>query len=175
MSNHPYDEKTVARFWSKVNKNGPVPAHCPELGKCWVWTASTTKHGGYGQMQLFQDGKYIPIRAHRFAWIVANGEIPAGFGLMHCCDNARCVNATHLKVATQLENIQDAASKHRLKLPNLKGDKHPQAKLTEAQILEARKMFNGKHGDLTRIAKHFGIGLSQASRIVGRQAWKHVP
>jgi hypothetical protein len=25
------------RFWEKVDKNGPVPAHRPELGPCWVW------------------------------------------------------------------------------------------------------------------------------------------
>jgi hypothetical protein len=24
------------RFWVKVNKDGPVPVHCPELGPCWV-------------------------------------------------------------------------------------------------------------------------------------------
>jgi|SRR5580658_5854190 hypothetical protein len=24
------------RFWSKVDKNGPVPSHRPELGQCWI-------------------------------------------------------------------------------------------------------------------------------------------
>ena len=29
------------RFWRKVDKNGPIPEHRPELGPCWVWTAGT--------------------------------------------------------------------------------------------------------------------------------------
>ena len=33
------------RFWAKVNRDGTVPAHCPELGPCWVWTAAVTKFG----------------------------------------------------------------------------------------------------------------------------------
>ena|ERR1700694_1946906 len=30
----------MLRFWLKVNQNGPVPEHRPELGPCWVWTAA---------------------------------------------------------------------------------------------------------------------------------------
>jgi hypothetical protein len=31
------DDKIIERFWAKVNKDGPIPEHCSELGKCWVW------------------------------------------------------------------------------------------------------------------------------------------
>jgi hypothetical protein len=24
-------------FWAKVDKNGPIPAHAPELSECWIW------------------------------------------------------------------------------------------------------------------------------------------
>src|SRR5258708_3651290 len=37
------------RFWAKVNKNGPILI--PELGNCWVWTASTDRKG-YGKLQI---------------------------------------------------------------------------------------------------------------------------
>jgi hypothetical protein len=41
------------RFWKKVDKNGPVPAHRPELGPCWLWTGALVGRGyrvglGYG-------------------------------------------------------------------------------------------------------------------------------
>src|SRR5438477_8325240 len=26
----------VETFWKRVDKNGPVPAHRPELGPCWI-------------------------------------------------------------------------------------------------------------------------------------------
>ena len=28
------------RFWSKVNKDGPLPADTAAEGSCWDWTAS---------------------------------------------------------------------------------------------------------------------------------------
>lgn len=34
------------RFWAKVNKDGPIPIHRPDLGQCWVWTGES-RHG-YG-------------------------------------------------------------------------------------------------------------------------------
>lgn len=40
-------ETAPERFWSKVNKNGNVPKHCPELGKCWEWNAGKDTYG-YG-------------------------------------------------------------------------------------------------------------------------------
>lgn len=80
------------RFWSKVDKNGPVPPHAPELGKCWLWTAGATgklrNYGGFwfsGQTRL----------AHRLSWEMANG--PAGNErVFHQCKNHRCVNHHHL-------------------------------------------------------------------------------
>src|ERR1035437_916757 len=33
------------RFWAKVDRNGPVPAHRPELGPCWVWEAGHDRPG----------------------------------------------------------------------------------------------------------------------------------
>jgi hypothetical protein len=36
------------RFWAKVDKNGPIPAYRPDLGPCWLWTASK-RADGYGQ------------------------------------------------------------------------------------------------------------------------------
>ncbi len=35
------------RFWAKVDKNGPVSAHAPSLGQCWLWTGCVLN--GYGQ------------------------------------------------------------------------------------------------------------------------------
>lgn len=61
------------RFWSKVDKYGPIPEHCPEIGPCWVWTASLFNRGGYG---AFGRSTGSVVRAHRFAWEMANGAPP---------------------------------------------------------------------------------------------------
>jgi hypothetical protein len=49
------------RFWEKVNKNGPIPAHCSKLGRCWEWTACEDDKG-YG---LFQFSTKQCVKAHR--------------------------------------------------------------------------------------------------------------
>jgi hypothetical protein len=56
------------RFWSKVDKNGPVPPHRPELGQCWVWTGSVQPRG-YGTFSV--GGKVEPVFAETIA------ELPA--------------------------------------------------------------------------------------------------
>jgi len=71
-------------------------------------------------------GKYMTIngknhRAHRAAWIEANGDIPEGFVVDHICHNEAverseckggftckhraCVNLDHLRLASQSENV----------------------------------------------------------------------
>lgn len=99
--------KTIEeRFWSKVNKNGPVPPHCPKLGRCWVWIGSKNK-AGYGQFSVL--GKQT--RAHHY---LISEKPKSGQIAMHKCDNPPCVNPLHIRVGTQSDNMQDCKSKGRL-------------------------------------------------------------
>lgn len=44
------------------------------------------------------------------------GEIGSGSVVMHLCDNTECVNPSHLRLATQIENIADRDAKKRNRL-----------------------------------------------------------
>lgn len=90
------------RFWAKVNRNGPIPEHRPNLGPCWQWTASIKKNG-YGQFNA--DGHNRIVRAHRYAYEAMNGPIPAGYDLDHLCRNRACVNPAHLEPVTRRVNL----------------------------------------------------------------------
>lgn len=90
------------RFWEKVNKNGLVPQHAPELGPCWIWEA-TTNQKGYGQ---FWDSGKLHL-AHRWIFQKCEGTLPASIELDHQCFVPGCVRLTHLRPATRHQNQQN--------------------------------------------------------------------
>lgn len=93
------------RFWSRVNKNGPIPEHCPELGRCWVWTKGLNGTG-YGD---FSAGSKR-ISAHKWSYEAAKGPVPTGLELDHLCRNRLCVNPEHMEPVTHAENMRRAAA-----------------------------------------------------------------
>ncbi len=72
---------------------------CPITG-CWIWMGATVP-SGYGY--LWVDGKIV--RVHRWTWEQKNGPAPAGLVLDHfACNNPRCCNPDHVRLATHREN-----------------------------------------------------------------------
>ena len=102
------DARVAARFWVKVDKNGPIPEHRPDLGPCWVWTRATDPKG-YGRFGI---GRRV-FFAHRVA-LALTGEVPPD-DLMAChhCDNPPCCNPAHLFLGTAADNLGDMAAKGR--------------------------------------------------------------
>jgi hypothetical protein len=96
--------KQSIRFWSKVQ---------PSDG-CWLWTGATFRNG-YG---MFNAGRWLNGRqdtryAHRVAYQLTTGSIPAGLVVMHVCDTPACVRASHLSLGTQADNNRDCRQKGR--------------------------------------------------------------
>jgi HNH endonuclease len=159
------------RFWAKVNKDGPVPAHCPDLGPCWVWTAATYV-AGYGMFGLGgrTDGSQ---GAHVVSWIMANGPIRDRLRVLHRCDNRPCVRPEHLFLGTQKDNIHDMLKKRRNVDVGAKGTANSNAKFTDQQIVSIRERFaSGEKGQT--LAAEFGVIPNTISRIVTGKAWAHV-
>lgn len=99
---------TLESFWLRVDKLGPIPELKPNLGCCWLWLGRPTPRG-YGQHRW--EGKMM--RAHRVAWLVSVGPIPAGLFVLHHCDNPPCVNPAHLWLGTHDDNMRDRQEKGR--------------------------------------------------------------
>ncbi len=156
----------AARFWSKVNKDGPVPPHVPELGQCWEWTAYRNPYG-YGEI-----GRSHPRRVevtHRVGWELAHG--PAGdLCVLHKCDNPACVRASHLFLGTRTENMADKVRKGR----QTRGAAHGPAILSEDTVRAIRALRAGGLG-ATEIGRRLGVRRTSVSGIIHGYNWRHVP
>ena len=149
----------LARFWLHVNKRGEVD--------CWEWATPGDVHG-YGSFWL----KGRQVKAHRAAWKLLVGEIPAGMCVCHKCDNPSCVNPSHLFIGTHADNMMDMAAKGRAVggTGAKYGRLHHKAKLTEKVIILARKRIaNGER--VTHIAKEYGCSHSAISNAVRGKTW----
>lgn len=146
-----------ARFYVKVNQDGPVPAHRPELGHCYVWTGDHSP-SGYGLLRR--------VGAHRVALWLATGEEPGSRHTLHHCDNPPCVRPSHLHYGTHRRNMEEMAERGRAAKPGLK--------LTDAQVQELRQRYAA--GEKIRDLRHgYGISQQQANRIVAGVTRKLAP
>lgn len=163
----------------KVDTNGPIPAHAPELGECWVWTWSTNR-AGYGLISHY--GK--AALAHRVSWEMVHGPIEPGMEVCHACDNPPCVRPSHLFLGTHKQNMVDMSIKERAavgdnhglrKMPwrSPSGERNGHAKLCEADIVEIRRRH--AQGDrVSVLAREYGVVHSAIIGIVKRRTWKRV-
>lgn len=83
------------RFWAKVDQHGP--------GDCWEWLASR-QNQGYGQFGRGGRAGGMTL-AHRMAYELAVGPIPAGLVIDHLCRNRTCCNPAHLEAVRQRINV----------------------------------------------------------------------
>lgn len=157
----------AARFWAKVDRDGPIPGHCPELGPCWLWTASVTAQG-YGQIAAQHESPGYRMRtAHHAAIFVTTGAWPpAGAVVLHRCDTKRCVRFSHLRIGTHAENVADKVAKGR----QLRGSAIVGSRLTAAQVRRIRAAITLGQTDAA-IARAEGLSPSHVQGIRVGRAW----
>ena len=124
----------------------------------------TKVKGGYGR--VYYDGRMQ--LAHRVAWQKANGPIPEGFVVCHRCDNPPCINADHLFVGTQTDNMADMAKKGRGK--NARGEKHYITTLSERDV-ECIREFPKYYGYAKVLSQQYGVTTTTIRNIRAGRTW----
>jgi hypothetical protein len=140
-------EKSVARFWSKVDIKG--------ADDCWLWNSYRLPYG-YGITYLCG----VKGLAHRISYAISRGDIPSGKVVMHVCDNPPCVNPNHLRLGTLSDNAADAVAKGRMKSPKLSRERHPRAKLSQLTV-QRLKLVAGAMS-----CKKLGVAIGESESLV---------
>lgn len=148
-------------FWSKTKR----------VGECLEWTGNRQTPnrygGGYGTILRFGRTVY----AHRRAYELSHGPIPAGLEVLHTCDNPPCIEPAHLRVGTHADNMRDAAAKGRTS--KAIGQSRPQAKITPDDVRAIRSAPYSR-GDSLALATQYGIRPEQVRAILRRESWRDV-
>lgn len=156
-------ETQEARFWSRVDKNGPIHPYNPSLGRCWEWVGCRLGERDYGSVGY--RGKNIAT--HRMAWIYVYGSRPA-LHILHSCDNRPCCNPKHLREGTAKDNHQDMIRRGRKYLTQ--GEKSGTAKLNAEQVYSILSDNRAQ----SEIARDYGVDQSTISNIKTRRRWTHL-
>lgn len=148
--------QSAKTFWSRVDKSGGPDA-------CWEWRGWRDRDG-YGALSVMN--KFT--RAHRFAFELERGPIPAGLVACHACDNPGCCNPSHLFVGTAADNNRDKEQKGRAKYAS--GEEHHHSSMTAQMVHEIRAGFllGVSYEDLARL---YGTNRQNVSQLVLCKRW----
>lgn len=160
-----FTESESKRFFDKIRKEDRPDG-------CWLWTGCV--HSGKGYAHFRFRGK--PRAAHRVSYLALKGPIPDVLVVCHRCDVRNCVNPGHLWLGTHKDNVNDMVVKGRAadgsQVP--RGEDSCNAKITEAQVHEIRRLYQNGVMSQRRLGEKFGLQQMQVSRILKGKRWAHL-
>lgn len=158
--------KQKTNFWNKVDKTN----------SCWNWKAGKTLKG-YGLFKML--GKtYL---AHRVSLMI-DGKLstekqttsgPIGICVLHKCDNPACVNPSHLRLGSHLENMKDAKSKGRKWAGEFTGEKNNRAIITNDLAKEIKRLLKLEISQ-KEISNQLNVPHYIISNIAVGRSWTHI-
>ncbi len=146
-------------------KAKPFWSHAERTDGCWEWQGSCFSNG-YGRTFLKSKG----VGAHRRAWELTYGPIPAGQLVCHRCDNKRCVRPDHLFLGTVADNSRDMVEKGR----SLKGERSYNARLNSAAVAEIRRRYAAGQITQAELAAEHGVVEGTVWNVLHGHSWTHV-
>ena len=137
---------------------------------CLEWSGPFDSDG-YGITTLSENRIKKTVKLHRLIWILLNGDIESCTLICHACDNPKCFNLCHLFEGSPRDNALDRKNKNRN--GNQNGERNGSNKLVTHEVLTIRKLYD-EGVKVSELVKMFDVEQSHISRILRREAWKHV-
>lgn len=144
-----------------------------DTDECILWPHRTT-HDGYAVIGVGNGRAYRSVYLSRVACEMRHGP-PSEPALQaaHSCRHRNCINPRHLSWKTLKDNVAD---KLRDGTDN-RGVKHWNAKLSEVDVLEIRRLRGlpqGERPTYAEISEQFGIHKMHAYYVSKGEKWGHL-
>lgn len=126
---------------------------------------------GYLRTMIIQNGRTRTVKMHR---LVAQAYLPNPLNspeVNHKSMTKDDNRVENLEWATGKQNVQHA---FKTSGRTMQGTKAPNAKLTEAQVLEIRAKYVPRLYSATRLAKEYSVSQPTVKAILQRRHWKHI-
>ena len=137
-----------------------ILSYTKEENGCLIWQRAINTDG-YPRA-VFDNNNNGKV--HRVVWEITNDKSATGLVVRHTCDNPRCVNPAHLEIGSHTDNMLDRTRRER----------HGAAKLTHAQVLIIRDLYDTKKYTQKQLSVEFGVHVNTINSIVNRKHWKHL-
>ena len=161
----PTTDTTTANLWRRLMGRVRVTPGC------WLWMGNTNA-GGYGSLGVTEAGRTRTVYAHRLAYELFVGPIPAGLFVCHRCDVKRCVNPAHLYAGTPKDNTRDMIARGRKADPWK--NRTTVRKLTADQVAEIRRRTREDGAKRVELAAEFGVAAAHIRGIINGRVWRHL-
>lgn len=117
----------------------------------------------------------VPWKVHRLvAWAFCGAPPSSKSVVRHLDGNPKNNHTANLAWGTQVENWEDRIKHGRAR----NGSQHPDAKLTEAQVIQIRSRVDSivgrRYGYRRPLAREFGVSVEAIQAVVSRKTWRHI-
>lgn len=130
-----------------------------------------TATGGYQVVGLYSSDNPATQRVHRLVLETFVGPCPPGHEGNHKDGNKANNYLYNLEYLTKKENFEHAIETG---LFDVKGENHPQSKLTDVKVREIRRLFHEEGLSKYRIGKIMNIDRRHIGKIISRERWGHI-
>ena len=155
------DDKAVRSVAARLWKSSVISGECKLMPK-------RTSGNGYYPMSVTIDGKTRYRSAHRLAYLLYKGPIPAGALVRHTCHNPRCVNPAHLLLGSHQDNKNDCVEA----LRHTRHERNPKAKLYWPEVEAIRARYARKGISMRALGDEYGVSPAAISDIISRKTWR---
>ncbi len=165
-SNSPWE-----KYEARIDRSGGPDA-------CHPWTEGVDADG-YPIFTFPQDGRYVTVRAQRWAWdqLHPDDKMAQETMVCHRCDNPPCCNESHWFKDTAAANMADMKVKGRSTGPG-RGERHHATTVTRQFVDMVRAEYEeaGRpYGMQTALAEKYGMNRRVMAGILNGTRWTQGP